>query len=243
MKTAVILLFFVFIIFPLSAGDAPSIDWEKIREIPEMHGSLTITDGDGNLKGEAIYVYGKITGAVEYTNNGQNATFIENVYDAFGKRTETYQYFNKIPEFKILYKYSGDILIETELQRPAGDEFVKDSTSKYEYDENGNAVKITTTFNDPDIILETFSFDSSGKIKTRKFYYNDRLEETINFKYDEFGNVVKRDSESDYLTSVYDIEYEYKYDDRGRIVEEKRYYDNKPDVPSYHFIYTYQDKY
>lgn len=92
------------------------------------------------------------------------------------------------PYLSTYYSYdeSGNCIRETD----------EKETLTYSYNSNGYCITESSHSTDSDYFYKTeYTYDDSGNVLTEKHYENDKLDRTVTYSYDEFGNRIARDSE------------------------------------------------
>ncbi len=188
----------------------------------------TDTDIDSNYISKAVYEYfddGKIKSITMYSSYDGEPFIQEKIalysYDEFGNRIESFYNYNTLLRIQIFDKNNNEIKAE----------YYTDGELYYsqesQYDEHGNIVYYTdydtTSF---------YEYDNNGNITHRKKYINHNgktyLEEEHIYEYNELGKEVK------YISYYYNIisnelsdltnSIEYQYDFNGNLIEETQYY-------------------
>lgn len=221
------------------------------------HLRLTI---DGKVSNEYKYVYNEKGLLTEKTDDDGIKTVYK--YNAKGQLTEkSWASKGEKYNYKTTYAYDteGRLINETEtcsytdyLLGGLDVDITETDTVEYTYDKNGNLIKESAKYHGNEIPTETlYEYNEKGQLLTKTksgnathYYYDENGylmgeycftdPDTIEYAYDENGNIVVMESCDDYDTEVYT----YEYDSNGNMIKETVTYDDSKSV----YIYEYDKK-
>jgi hypothetical protein len=196
--------------------------------------SITTIDADGRVK--SIDVYNDKGDIVKINDKQKDEIKIrkEFVYDTTGllREERTYNTDGNIHRISKFIYNTKNQLIKEESYNPNK----IDATSIYEYDENGNKVKVTTDNSvtvykwlGNQLIEEETTNETIGKEEKIRYKYNDKGQRTqkksrhfyfattitTTYSYDESGKLIL---ESEKSSSGVSSKITYQYDDRGLLI-------------------------